>query len=735
VSSVDLITLGLLTLQAAFVLMMIVYLISGLDDLFVDLLFFVMKSVQWLSGNSRHRQPSLEEMAEKSEQPFALMFPAWQEAEVIRRALLNTIRNIDYRNFHVFVGTYVNDPETQHEVEEVMRHHANVTQLIVPHPGPTCKADCLNWIVRGIREYQEQHGIQFAGVILHDAEDVVDTLSLKLFNCLMPEWDLVQIPIISLERPWRSLIGGHYMDEFAEVHCKEIHVREWFAGVVPGAGVGTGYSMRALDAAAADGDCFATDNLTEDYEFSFRIYKLGLKQTFVRLPIERRVPRRSFLHRTPRLVARRDFITTREFFPDLFWNSVRQKTRWVIGIALQGWKKFGWEGDWRVRYLWFRDRKVLFTQQFMALGYIVAVGLLSLQISSALFPERYIFAPPFDDDSPLWYLFYINVGLFVNRLAHRHVWTCRIYGWSQLPLIIPRYLMANVVNYFAVTRATLRYLKHLRTSERIGWDKTAHSFPGEELLATYRRKLGDILIERGLVTKQQLDRGLAAQARTGRPLGTAIVDIGELGEDALIEVLCDQLHLARARALDPYGISLSLLRRLPEHCAKALSVFPLEEKNDGKIALACAVVPDRQGILELEAALGVSVEFRLAHRAEVALALRHGYARLKPGPREIAIPRTGRRLVEYRPIGELLIDLGAITYPDLVKAVSEAPRAGQRLGEYLLAKGLIRQEEMVEAMARQRVGEHQSGNLAAVAHPGARDDLDPALVKEVSTNV
>jgi adsorption protein B len=735
VSSVDLITLGLLALQAGFVLMMIVYLFSGLDDLFVDLLFFVMKAMQWLGGNSRHRQPSLEEMAEKPEQPFALMFPAWQEADVIRRALLNTISNIDYRNFHVFVGTYVNDLETQREVEEVMRHHANVTQLIVPHPGPTCKADCLNWIVRGIREYQEQHGIQFAGVILHDAEDVVDTLSLKLFNCLMPEWDLVQIPIISLERPWRNLIGGHYMDEFAEAHCKEIHVREWFAGIVPGAGVGTGYSMRALDAAAAaaDGECFATDSLTEDYEFSFRIYKLGLKQTFVRFPVERRVLRRSFLHRTPRLVARRDFITTREFFPDLFWNSVRQKTRWVIGIALQGWKTFGWEGDWRVRYLWVRDRKALFTQQFMVLGYIVALGLLSLQISSALFPERYIFAPPFDNDSPLWYLFYVNVGLFVNRLAHRHVWTCRIYGWSQLPLIIPRYLMANVVNYFAVTRATLRYLKHLRTSERIGWDKTAHSFPGDEVLAVYRRRLGDILIERGLVTKEQLDRGLAAQATSGRPLGAAIVDIGELDENALIEVLCDQLHLTRAHMLDPYGIPLSLLRRLPEHCAKALSVFPLEQKEDGKVVLACAVVPERRGIIELETALGVPVEFRLARRAEVAQALRHGYARLKPAhPRTIAIPGNGARLIEYRPIGELLIDMGAITYQDLVKAVSEAARSEKRLGEYLLAEGLIRQEQMAEALSLQQLGEHKSAKPMNVGGPAARYDLDPVLAGDVS---
>jgi adsorption protein B len=738
VSSLDLITLSLLALQASFVLMMIVYLISGLDDLFVDLLFYVMKVSQLLAGPSKQRLPSLKEMAERPEQPFALMFPAWQEAAVIRRALLNTIGNIDYSNFHVFIGTYINDLETQREVEEVMRDHANVTQLIVPHPGPTCKADCLNWIVRGIREYQVRHGIRFAGVILHDAEDVVDTLSLKLFNCLLPDWDLVQIPIISLPRPWWNLVGGHYMDEFAEAHSKELHVREWFAGVVPGAGVGTGYSMRALDAAAAasDGDCFSTDSLTEDYEFSFRASQLGLKQTFVKFPTERRIARRRYLQRRTELVSRRDFITTREFFPHLFWASIRQKTRWVIGIALQSWKKFSWRGDWRVRYLYFRDRKTLFTQQFMALGYLVTLGLITLQVSTALFPDQYIFAPPFEEDSTLWDLFYVNVGLFVNRLAHRFFWSCRIYGWSQLPMILPRYIVANVINYFAVTRATFRYLKHLRTNERIGWDKTVHTFPGEELLAVYRHKLGDILIERGLVTQEQLDRGLAAQVTTGRPLGAAIVDIGELDEDALIDVLCDQQQLDRAYTLDPYNISLDLLRRLPEHFAKAFSVFPVEEQNDGKIVLACAIVPNRRDILELEAVLGVPVEFRLARRAEVTLALRHAYARLEPlDPSELAIVKPGREFVEYRPIGELLIDMGAISYPALVKAVSSAARSRKRLGEYLIAEGVIRRDQMEEALARQKVGRRQSAEPISVTQPTMRNVLDPTSVAYASTNL
>jgi hypothetical protein len=75
-TSVDLITFGLLALKVSFVLMMMVYLISGLDDLFMDLLFFAMKAKQWFAGNSGRHRPSLEEMVEKREQPFALMFPA-----------------------------------------------------------------------------------------------------------------------------------------------------------------------------------------------------------------------------------------------------------------------------------------------------------------------------------------------------------------------------------------------------------------------------------------------------------------------------------------------------------------------------------------------------------------------------------------------------------------------------------------------------------------------------------
>jgi bacteriophage N4 adsorption protein B len=282
-----------------------------------------------------------------------------------------------------------------------------------------------------------------------------------------------------------------------------------------------------------------------------------------------------------------------------------------------------------------------------------------------------------------------------------------------------------------VTRATLRYLKHLRTGERIGWDKTAHSFPGEELLAAYRRKLGDVLIEHGLVTPEQVQQGMAAQASSGRLLGAALVDIGVLDEYALIDVLCAQLRLPRARAVHPYEVSLDLLRLLPERWAKALSVFPIEGIGGGRIALACAVVPDTSDICSLEAILGTSLEFRLASRGEVAFALRHGYARLKLADRgKVESPRGAQCPVAYRPIGEQLIDIGAIDYPELIKGLSKAAQCGKRVGEYLLDEGRIRQEHVAEAMARQELGERQPSSTIAAASDATQGEPAWVLAKE-----
>nr|BFE97275.1 hypothetical protein GCM10020185_78110 [Pseudomonas brassicacearum subsp. brassicacearum] len=79
----------------------------------------------------------------------------------------------------------------------------------------------------------------FAGVVLHDSEDVLHPLELRLFNYLLPRKDMIQLPVVSLERNWYEWVAGVYMDEFAEWHGKDLVVRESMTDTVPSAGVGT----------------------------------------------------------------------------------------------------------------------------------------------------------------------------------------------------------------------------------------------------------------------------------------------------------------------------------------------------------------------------------------------------------------------------------------------------------------------------------------------------------------
>ena len=45
------------------------------------------------------------------------MVPAWQEHGVIDRMAELAATTLDYENYHIFVGTYPNDPQTQSDVE------------------------------------------------------------------------------------------------------------------------------------------------------------------------------------------------------------------------------------------------------------------------------------------------------------------------------------------------------------------------------------------------------------------------------------------------------------------------------------------------------------------------------------------------------------------------------------------------------------------------------------------
>jgi tetratricopeptide (TPR) repeat protein len=445
-------------------------LLSGLDDAFIDACYWIRRL-----GRAKRvlRGLAVEELRNRAQAPFAIMVPAWKEHDVIAAMVENTVKTADYQAYRIFCGVYRNDPATAREVDRmVARYPERVTRVDVPHDGPTCKADCLNFIVRRVLMEERLSGTRFAGMVLHDSEDVIHPLELALFNSLVPEKDLVQLPVFSLDRTWRDFTAGTYVDDFAESHGKDIAVREALIGIVPGAGVATCYSRRCMAALlqASEGDPFNTASLTEDYDLSFRLARLGMAQTFAHVTIDAPEFRVAGVRGCTGSV-----VSTHEYFPDQFKAAYRQRARWVIGIAFQGWRQMGWSGSLRERYFLFRDRKAMVMAPACVLAYVLVLNLI-LAVSFGSEDLR-LALQSFLSLPALSAVLVLNLAFMANRALQRMYFVGRCYGRTQALLSLVRMPVNNLINFFAVMRAWKQFLTHLVTGKKLAWDKTAHVYP------------------------------------------------------------------------------------------------------------------------------------------------------------------------------------------------------------------------------------------------------------------
>ncbi len=433
-------------------------LLNALDDLVIDLLAPVALLRARLAG-----LPPAPAVPGR----YAILVPAWDESRVIGEMLRAALARLQHPDFRIFVGVYPNDPATAAVVAEVAAADGRVSLVTTSRPGPTTKADCLNHLWRAARAEEEASGRTFRAIVLHDAEDMIDPHELAVFDRALGRAAMVQLPVVPVVGPADSLVCGHYLDEFASAHARDMMVRTLLRAPVPSAGVGTAIAREAMARLEGpDRAPFHASSLTEDYELGYRIHRLGLAGCMVR-------------HRIGgRLVA------VRSCFPDTLPAAVRQKSRWLLGIALAGWDRLGWAGGAAARWMLLRDRKTVAIAVLALLTYAVLAALLAARGLAALagLPAGAV-APGLDmggagqQPPPLRWLL-AGLGLvLVWRLALRALFTWRVAGPVQAMLAIPRAPVGNLVNALAALRAMDQYRAELLSGRRRAWDKTVHRFP------------------------------------------------------------------------------------------------------------------------------------------------------------------------------------------------------------------------------------------------------------------
>ncbi|MFM9421416.1 type IV pilus assembly ATPase PilB [Thermus scotoductus] len=221
-------------------------------------------------------------------------------------------------------------------------------------------------------------------------------------------------------------------------------------------------------------------------------------------------------------------------------------------------------------------------------------------------------------------------------------------------------------------------------------------------------KVGELLVEKGLLDRNTLEEALVEQEKTGDLLGRILVRKG-LPEEVLYRVLAEQKgmeFLPSTRGLSPDPAATNLLLRSD---ALRYSAVPVRF-NNGEVEVVLADPRHKEAVAEL---LGRPARFLLTLPKEWEALFHQAYPE-KSRLGEVLVQEgrlsredlrealeVQRRLPKAKPLGEILVELGLARPEDVEEALKKQRQGGGRLEDTLVASGKLKPEALAQAVAAQ----------------------------------
>jgi hypothetical protein len=212
-------------------------------------------------------------------------------------------------------------------------------------------------------------------------------------------------------------------------------------------------------------------------------------------------------------------------------------------------------------------------------------------------------------------------------------------------------------------------------------------------------RIGELLVQDGVLTPEQVDKALTAQKIYGGRLGTNLIEQGFVTEHQVAAALSRQLDIPIVDADRLATIRPEALHAIPRDVVERFRVLPFDLSGDGKhVSLASAEPANLDKLDQLQFVLGQVVKLHLCPELVLASALERHFGM----PREkrfISIAPTGAAVRAQVPVpqrgssattGRLRRDEGA----DVLARIIDAPTKQQLIATVL---------ETLGAFARQRV--------------------------------
>lgn len=141
---------------------------------------------------------------------------------------------------------------------------------------------------------------------------------------------------------------------------------------------------------------------------------------------------------------------------------------------------------------------------------------------------------------------------------------------------------------------------------------------------TQVKRLGQLLVDAGVITEEQLDIALSEQARTGSRLGTILADLGIASDEAISRAVASQ-NGVEFYDLESCTFEPDAVRCVPEDVARRHVLVPLS-LSKGTLVVAMANPADIMAIDEIERTSDLFVEPACAGRTQILRALDRVYA-------------------------------------------------------------------------------------------------------------
>ena len=137
--------------------------------------------------------------------------------------------------------------------------------------------------------------------------------------------------------------------------------------------------------------------------------------------------------------------------------------------------------------------------------------------------------------------------------------------------------------------------------------------------------LGELLIERGTITRPQLEEALARQHSRGGLLGQILVELGYAREDDIAQMLTTQYGLPFL-PLREYTVDPEVVKLIPEPVARRHGLMPVDRIGD-TVTIAMADPLNRQAIEEIERLHHCTVQVFVTTMSDVLDAITRHYRR------------------------------------------------------------------------------------------------------------